>query len=158
MAIISDFSFEGAKVKVLKPGDILFKEKSIAKEMFFIESGTLTMTKQVLDKTIELGEVSEGEFLSERAILCDGKPRTATAEARTECEVIVIGEKQCKECYDELPAFIQKMVARMARRLAETNELVAKLIQTQARLSELTQEMQVLENSMLDSIEHHRAA
>ncbi len=155
MANVVDISFEGATVKVLNPGDILYKEGSIADKMFYIESGSLSLTRKVQDKVIKIGEANEGEFLSERAILGEGAARVTTAEANTECEVVVIGKKQCKKCFNDLPPFIQKMITRMARRLSQANELVVKLIYTQEIVKEMAVKMQELEGSMLESLEHH---
>ncbi len=120
----ADISFEGAKVKILQPKEILFKEGSVADEMFYIESGTLDIFNEVDGKHVKVGKVSDGEFLGERAILGEGLPRTATAEARTECEVVIIDKEHCKKYYDELPPFLQKVMASMAIRLQKTNEMV----------------------------------
>ncbi len=155
MAAITDFSFKGAKARVLEPGDILYEEGSIADNMFYIESGSITLTRKIQDKVVRIGEAYEGEFLSERAILGDDVPRVATAVADTECEVLVIGKEECKKCFDELPPFIQKMIARMARRLTQANELVVKLVKTQEMVKEMAVKMQELEGTMLESMEHH---
>lgn len=155
MAAIADFSFKGAKARILEPGDILYKEGSIADKMFYIESDTITLTRKIQDKVVRIGEAYEGEFLSERAILGDDVPRVATAEADTDCEVLVIGKKECKKCFDELPPFIQKMITRMARRLTQANELVVKLVKTQEMVKEMAVKMQELEGTMLESMEHH---
>ncbi|MEE9584696.1 MAG: Crp/Fnr family transcriptional regulator [Candidatus Brocadiales bacterium] len=155
MATVSDFRFEDAKTKTLKPGDILFYEGSPSDEMFFIESGTIMITKRVLNKSIKLGEVGAGQFISERAILGEGLPRSATAEAYTNCEVVVIDKKQCRKYFDVLPPFIQKMLRIMADRLQQMNELVVKMARTQEMVKDLAMRMQLLESSLLQSIEHH---
>lgn len=121
---LADISFGGAKVKILQPKEVLFEEGSVADEMFYVESGTLDIFKEVDGKRVKLGRVSDGEFLGERAILGEELPRTASATARTECEVVVIGKKACKKYYDELPPFLQKVMTSMAIRLQKTNEMV----------------------------------
>ncbi|MEE9200168.1 MAG: Crp/Fnr family transcriptional regulator [Candidatus Brocadiales bacterium] len=155
MAIVPDFEFEGAKMKAFKQGEILFYEGSPADEMYFVESGTITITKRVLNNSIKLGEVGAGEFISERALLGEGLPRSATAEAFTNCEVVVIDKKLCKKYFGALPPFIQKMLERMATRLQQTNDLVVKMARTQGMVKDLVMRMQLLESSMLQSIEHH---
>ncbi|MFQ5956924.1 MAG: Crp/Fnr family transcriptional regulator [Candidatus Brocadiales bacterium] len=154
MTFVPDFSLEGAKAKTLRQGDILFYEGSIAEEMYYVKSGTLTITKRVLDKSIKLGEVSAGEFISERAILGEGLPRAATAEAYTDCEVFMIDKKQCKKYGEALPPFVRKMLEKMATRLHQTNEMVVKMARTQGMVKDLVMRMQLLENSVIQSIEH----
>lgn len=151
---ISDISFEGTATKILKPGDILFQEGSPSDEMYFIESDTLTITRQMLDKTIKMGEVGEGEFLGEHAILGEGTTRSVTAEARTECEVVVIGKDQCKKYFEDLLPFIQKIMEKMASRLKQMNDLAVKLARTQDAIMDLTKQLHHLGNSMQESMKH----
>lgn len=151
---ISDISFEGTATKILKPGDILFQEDSPSDEMYFIESGTFTITRQMLDKTIKLGEVGEGEFLGEHAILGEGTTRSVTAEAHTECEVVVIGKDQCKKYFEDLPPFIQKVMEKMAARLKQMNDLAVKLARTQDAIMDLTKQLHHLGYSMQESMKH----
>ncbi len=155
MAIVPDFRFEGAKTRTLKQGEILFYEGSPADEMYFVESGTIVITKRVLNNSVKLGEVGAGEFISERALLGEELPRSATAEAFTNCELVVIDKKLCKKYYEQLPPFIKKMLERMATRLQQTNEIVVKMARTQGMIKDLVMRMQLLESSMLQSIEHH---
>jgi CRP-like cAMP-binding protein len=154
MASTPDFDFKGSKTRSLRAGDILFYEGSTADEMYFLERGTITISKRVLNKSIKLGEVGEGEFISERAVLCEDLPRSATAEATTDCEIIVIDKKLCKKFNESIPPFVQSMVERMATRLYHTNEMIVKMARTQEMVRDLAMRMQMLENSMLQSMEH----
>lgn len=155
MTAVPDFDFKGAKTRHLKPGDILFYEGSPSDEMYFVERGTVTITKRVLNKSIKLGEVHAGEFISERAVLCESLPRSATASAQTDCEVIIIDQKMCRKFNETIPPFVQKMIKRMTTRLYQTNEIVVKMARTQEMVRDLAMRMQMLENSMLQGMEHH---
>ncbi len=154
MASIPDFDFKGSKTRTLRPGDILFYEGSTADEMYFLEQGTITISKRVLNKSIKLGEGGAGEFISEPAVLREGLPRSATAEATTDCEIVVIDKKLCKKFNESIPPFVQKMVERMATRLYQTNEIIVKMARTQEMVRDLAMRMQMLESSMLQSMEH----
>lgn len=153
--MVADFDLKGAKTRHLQAGDILFYEGSPADEMYFIERGTITITKRVLNKSIKLGEVNAGEFISERAVLCESLPRSATAEAHTDCDIIVIDQKMCKKFNETIPPFVQKMIKRMTTRLYQTNEIVVKMARTQEMIRDLAMRMQMLENSVLQGMEHH---
>ena len=113
--MVADLDLKGAKTRHLQAGDILFYEGSPADEMYFLERGTITITKRVLSKSIKLGEVNAGEFISERAVLCESLPRSATAEAHTDCDIIVIDQKMCKKFSETIPPFVQKMIKRMTK-------------------------------------------
>lgn len=154
MTSIPELNLEGAKVQTLKRGDVLFYEGSPADEMYYVKSGTLIITKRVLNKSIKLGEVGPGEYISERAILGEGLPRAATAEAYTDCEVVMIDKKQCRKYGESLPPFIRRMLEKMATRLYQTNEIVVKMARTQEMVKDLVMRMQLLETSMMQGIEH----
>ncbi|MFQ5862541.1 MAG: Crp/Fnr family transcriptional regulator [Candidatus Brocadiales bacterium] len=154
MTFVPDLGLEGAKTITLRQGDVLFYEGSPADEMYYVQSGTMNITKRVLNKSIKLGEVGAGEFISERAVLGEGLPRAATAEAHTDCEVVMIDKKQCRKYGEALPPFVQNMLKRMATRLYQTNEMVVKMARTQEMVKDLVMRMQLLETSMMQSIEH----
>lgn len=154
MAFDPDFDLKEGKTRTLRHGDILFYEGSPAEEMYYVKRGTINITKRVLNKSIKLGEVGAGEFISERAILGEELPRSATAEAYTDCEVVVIDKKKCKKYGESLPPFVQNMLKRMATRLYQTNEMVVRMARTQEMVRDLVMRMQLLENSMMQSIEH----
>ena len=155
MAFKSDFNLEGGKTIALKQGEILFYEGSTADEMYFIERGTITITKRVLNKSIKLGEGNEGDFISERAVLCERLPRSTTASAQTDCEIVVMNEKMCRKYGETIPPFARKMIQRMTTRLHQTNEIVVKMARTHEMVRDLVRRMQMLENSMLQGMEHN---
>lgn len=153
MAFESDFNLRGGKTIALKQGEILFHEGSSADEMYFIERGTIKISKRVLNKSIKLGEGNAGDFISERAVLCEGLPRSTTASAQTDCEIVVINEKMCREYKESLPPFAKKMIQRMTTRLHHTNEMVVKMARTQEMVKDLVLRIHKLENSMMLGIE-----
>jgi len=50
---------------------------------------------------------------------------------------------------------MKKMIKRMTTRLYQTNEIVVKMARTQEMIRDLAMRMQMLENSVLQGMEHH---
>ena len=76
--------------------------------------------------------MKEGDFFGEMALF-RSKPRTATARALVDCELATIESKQQLEMFlVNNPKFSAKMVAIMAERLANTNELLIEKMQDNA--------------------------
>lgn len=136
----------------LKQGEVLFYEGSPAQEMFFIENGRLKITKRVLDKNIKLGELAEGEFVGELAVL-GGELRSATAQAFTDCEIVALDRKTCQKCFDSLPACMHAMLEKLASRLRQADELVVKIARVHEMVKEMAMRMQLLESSVLEDRE-----
>lgn len=84
--------------KSLKEGDVLFREGDTGAEIFIIESGKIRITKQADGKRVVLAELGPGESVGEMAILLS-KPRTATAEAITDSELISVNKDNLYEVY-----------------------------------------------------------
>ena len=59
-----------------EPGEVIFEEDSLGREMFYILSGSV----QILKKGHLLGEMVSGEYFGEMAMLIQA-PRTAAAVA-----------------------------------------------------------------------------
>ena len=147
-------SLPGDKCKVsttysLKQGDILFHEGTAASEMFFIESGKLKITKRVLNRSIKLGELEEGEFVGELAVLGGGL-RSATAQAYTDCKVSTLDKNTCQQCFNTLPPCMHTLMERLAQRLQQTDELVVKVARILEIVKGLAEKMEMLEDSILE--------
>lgn len=107
--------------KFLKEGEALFHEGDTGKEVFVIVSGKMRIMKRTGGKSITLAELGPGESVGEMAILLD-MPRTASAEAITNCEVISVDRNACLRCIINIPPCASSMLKRLARRIGTMNE------------------------------------
>ena len=78
----------GGPLRSFKAGDVIFREGDPAVELFVVKSGTVEI--RIRDRLINtLGERS---IFGEMALV-DGQPRSATASAATDTELVPLGEK-----------------------------------------------------------------
>jgi CRP/FNR family cyclic AMP-dependent transcriptional regulator len=101
------------------PGDVIFGEGDAGDKMFVIRSGEVVIEKG--GKVIET--LSPGSIFGEMALI-DGSPRSATARAKTACEVAPITEKSFLFLVHETPFFAIAVMRTLADRLRRSGERV----------------------------------
>lgn len=101
----------------VQPGEVIFAEGSKGDAMYVIRSGEVAIEKggRVLET------VAPGGIFGEMALI-DGSPRSATARAKTECEVAPITEKSFLFLVHETPFFAIAVMRTLADRLRRLNE------------------------------------
>ena len=102
-----------------QPGDAIFEEGSKGDTMFVIRSGEVIIERA--GKVMET--VPPGGIFGEMALI-DGSPRSATARAKTECEVAPITEKSFLFLVHETPFFAIAVMRTLADRLRRLNERI----------------------------------
>lgn len=75
--------------KQIKSGAHLFHENDHSRELYIIQSGTIKVYRQIGSKEVELARLEKGAVLGEMALI-DGKSRSASAKAITDCAVIIV--------------------------------------------------------------------
>jgi CRP/FNR family cyclic AMP-dependent transcriptional regulator len=82
------------------PGDVVFAEGDKGEHMYVVRSGEVEIERDgVVAETL-----SSGGIFGEMALI-DGSPRSATARARTACELAPINEKSFLFLVHETPFF-----------------------------------------------------
>lgn len=102
-----------------QPGDTIFEEGSKGDTMFVIRSGEVVIERG--GKVMET--VPPGGIFGEMALI-DGAPRSATARAKTACEVAPITEKSFLFLVHETPFFAIAVMRTLADRLRRLNERI----------------------------------
>ncbi len=97
-----------------KAGDVLFEEGADGDEVFFIESGTVTVSRD--DKVIALLE--SGDVLGEIALVT-GAPRTATAVAKDDISALTFPKEDFDEWRSQSSEFEEAATTLSASRLKE---------------------------------------
>ena len=105
------------EARSFKAGSVIFREGDAANELFVIKSGQVRI--QIGNRTVtELGQES---IFGEMALI-DKEPRSATATAITDVELVPVSEKQFLFLVSQTPYFALKVMRVLAQRLRVTNK------------------------------------
>jgi CRP/FNR family cyclic AMP-dependent transcriptional regulator len=105
------------ETKFIKAGSVIFREGDEAHELFVIKSGQVRI--QLGNRT--LAELSANDVFGEMALI-DNEPRSATALAVTDVELVAVSEKQFLFLVGQTPYFALKVMRVLAQRLRVTNK------------------------------------
>ncbi len=93
-------------------GNVIFAEGEQASEMFVVREGTVELRKgDVVVQTL-----AKGTIFGEMALL-DPAPRSATAVAGPNCELVMIDEKLFLQLVQRVPGFALEILRLVVRRL-----------------------------------------
>jgi CRP-like cAMP-binding protein len=108
-------------------GTVLCREGDPGKEMFVLQAGKVTISKQVGDIEKVLTTLGPGEFFGEMSIL-NNKPRSATATCAEDSKILVIDAKTFEAMIRGNAEIAIRMIKKLADRLQETNEQIETLL------------------------------
>ncbi len=94
------------------PGEVIFAEGDKGDHMYVVRSGNVEIERN--GEVIET--LSGGGIFGEMALI-DGSPRSATARAKTACELAPINEKSFLFLVHETPFFAIAVMRTLAERL-----------------------------------------
>lgn len=109
--------------KNYRSGEYLFKEKEASRSLFIIKRGAVSIQKWNGEIFFEVAKAQTGEVLGELSFF-DRLPRSASAMAIMDVEVIEISFESMEEIYSKIPDYVKTMVAGMADRLRRANERI----------------------------------
>lgn len=112
--------------KMLKPGEVLFKEGDPAADMYLIRSGKIKISKTGGGVEQTLATLRDGDFFGEMAVI-DGSPRSATASAVEQSTLLIMDRKGFTAQIERNP-FIRYVLETLTRRLRETNRQIEFLL------------------------------
>lgn len=104
-------------------GDIIFSEGEIGNDMFILQSGTVELIKTIAGETKVLATLEKGDFFGEMSVLED-LPRTATARAKTEVEVVHINGATFDTMLKSNTEIAIRMMRKLSRRLREVTAML----------------------------------
>ncbi len=117
----------------LKPGDLIFSEGEMGYHFYIVESGRVQIFKKNSEgNKVEIGVVESGQSFGEFALL-DQKPRSASAQALTLCQITKISPEGYESLLAELPPWAVSMMKSFVQRIKHTNELLQKVPQFLSR-------------------------
>src|SRR5262249_53413119 len=104
-------------VVTLSPGQVLFRKGDEGDQLYVIKSGEMTIG----DGNHVFETLSAGGILGEMALV-DEQPRSATARAVTQAEVIPIDQRRFLFLVQQTPFFAVRVMRVMCGRLRVMNE------------------------------------
>lgn len=102
-------------VVAFRTGEIIFNEGDLAEKMYYILRGKVAIEKA--GKKIAILE--EGSYVGEMAFLLN-KPRTASARAIEDTELLIIDYQNIETLSHEMPELFRDILKEMASRLEKT--------------------------------------
>jgi CRP/FNR family transcriptional regulator, cyclic AMP receptor protein len=113
-SLLTGNSIEAVRVRA---GGVIFREGEQADELFVIKSGYVRI--QIGNRMI--ADLAADSIFGEMALI-DSEPRSATAVAITDVELVPISEKQFLFLVSQTPYFALKVMRTLAQRLRATNK------------------------------------
>lgn len=109
-------------VRQYRQGEVVFSEGESADDVYFIESGKVSIFLHEFTNRVEVGQRGEGEFFGEMAVLSQGK-RNASATALGDASMIVLDRAHFLKLLAADGMVSEKVKRIIARR---TEELILK--------------------------------
>ncbi len=101
-------------------GQTIFEEGQIGETMYVVKSGEVVL--EVAGSVVET--VEAGGILGEMALI-EKKPRSATARAKSDCQLVEVDEKRFKFLVQQTPYFAIDVMRVMAERLRSMDERIS---------------------------------
>ncbi|OGK22682.1 hypothetical protein A3H80_00845 [Candidatus Roizmanbacteria bacterium RIFCSPLOWO2_02_FULL_37_19] len=151
---------EVAKLKTFFQGDVLMCEGDDSKDIQFITKGIVAVYSLLEDGTIvPITLLHKGQSVGELGVVTD-KTRSATVEALSDVETLVISRDDFKAILKSDPALMQELLKDLSGRIQKENNLL--LIQKTKHLPEkvwiLLQELSHFFENKTINVSHERLA
>ncbi len=114
---------QSMRLKLLKDGDLLFKEGDVGKSFFIVTGGELEIVKALgtSDERV-MNVIGQGEFLGEMCLLIPNSLRSASVRARGEAFLFELQRHRFEDMIKTQPDFAYHMIQELSERLRSTNE------------------------------------
>lgn len=114
------------KKRYFQKGDIIFKEGSPSDSIYIVKHGEVEISqlKHNEEKHI-VGILKTNDILGEMGLI-DDLPRSATATAISDCEILIIDKKQFNEIIEQHPEILRPLTTLLVQRMRETLALLKK--------------------------------
>jgi len=109
-----------SKEIILKQGDVVFNEGDQSKSLYFVKRGVVRIFKKKGVGAIEIETIRAGAVLGELAFF-DNNPRSASAEALTQTELVEISKAALDDAIAKVPEWFSALIKTITSRLRNTN-------------------------------------
>ncbi len=108
-------------------GDVIFEENDPGTEMYLIISGDVEIYRKAKNSQKVLMVLKPGAIFGEMALV-DKLPRSASARAKTDTQLMVIRDSQWEQIFIQNSEFSVNVVKILSRRLREANRIISDLL------------------------------
>ncbi|HAT4001614.1 TPA: Crp/Fnr family transcriptional regulator [Elizabethkingia anophelis] len=124
---------KGKEVLSLKKGDTIFDEGDFPQGVYFIDRGTVKLSKSGFFKKEQILRFCvEGDLVGYRSLLCD-EPFGATAEAMEDAEITFLPAETFNRLLEADPKLSYAMLQKIAYELGEASKTITFLAQKTVR-------------------------
>lgn len=123
-----------AELVKYEKGEVIFEAGATSREMYIIKSGLLSIYITKKAQVIELATLGDGEVLGEMAFF-DGAPRSASAKALKDTDLLVVSFKDMDSQLAKLPAWLRSVISTILPRIRKANDKLKSLEETSASAS-----------------------
>src|SRR5262249_18173389 len=127
--------FEKYRTSV-KKGELIFAEGDLGNEMFIIQSGRIRIFKNIDGFDQTLTQLEKGDFVGEMSVL-EGMPRSASAEAEEDCDLIKINSANFVAMIRSNVEIAIRIMRKLSLRLREANVQIEKLMHASTEMLNL---------------------
>ncbi len=110
-------------IRKVKKGQKVFSQNDKSREMYYIESGEIRIQQHKSGENLDLATLSKGSLFGEMALI-DGKPRSASAIALSDSELVVVTEEDFKARVQNVPGWYLALIRVTSERLRRANQRV----------------------------------
>ncbi|TIH13376.1 Crp/Fnr family transcriptional regulator [Marinifilum sp. JC120] len=107
-------------IRTYHKGKVIFHEGQESKIAYMIKSGSVDIFKVIDKKKTVMATLRRGDIFGEMSLLANQK-RTASAEASSFCELVVLTEEMMNKLLRLSPETVRKMLELLAKRVAATD-------------------------------------
>ncbi|NUM44168.1 MAG: TIR domain-containing protein [Anaerolineales bacterium] len=116
--------------RALTVGDTLFQEGDKGDALYIILDGTLEITQKAgADRENIIVTFKAGDYFGEMALL-DDKPRSATARATSNCQLLALDREDFAVLLEKNPAIALQMSRAISERLRKTTPFTTRVLPT----------------------------
>ena len=116
-----------------KAGETVYREGDPGAEMFIVQSGAVRIFRDLGGREHALAEMEKGDFFGEMSVL-EGQPRTSSARALEDCELIEINSTIFDRMIRGNIEIAVRMLRKLSARLQEANPRAEELIAEEPRV------------------------
>lgn len=115
---------EQVRTEIRPASTLIFRENDRGGAMYMLKSGRVELTvRDKMEQPVTLRFLEPGDVFGEMSLL-DNEPRSASARAVTDVELIVLGRDALLVLFERHPAVALTMLEILTRRLRDTTSLV----------------------------------
>lgn len=130
----------------------VFLQGEHGNELYLLLSGSVRIVAEGAEgREITLALLSEGNFFGDMAVL-DGHPRSASAIAVEDCDILVLRQSDFFDVLERSPASVRRLLSFLSERLRRANERIhdLSLLTVRQRLAGVLRDLAVREGESDD--------